>query len=94
MLFKADKSADADFFPHQIPFVATISTNKKRHRVGALFCWRRKWDFRMCDLPDKMSTGHFSPTDKLLAQFSPYSNPIFCFRLVQPTKKRHRVGAF
>ena len=49
--------------------------------------WRRKWDFRLCDLPDKMSTGHFSPMDKLLTQFSPYSNPIFIFSRISYKKK-------
>ena len=53
----------------------TSYTTKKGHQKGCPLSWRRKRDFRLCDLPDKMSTGHFSPTDKLLKQFSPYSNP-------------------
>ncbi len=62
----------------QIPL--SFFRNKKDHQKMVFICWRRKRDFRLCDLPDKMSTGHFSPTDKLLTQFSPYSNPTFFLR--------------
>ena len=53
-----------------------ILTNKSKNtQKGVFLLWRRARDSRLCDLPDKMSTGHFSPSDKLLMQFSPYSHP-------------------
>ncbi len=32
--------------------------------------------FASLEPPDKLSTGQFSPADKLLSQFSPNSNPL------------------
>ncbi len=49
------------------------------HKKSKTICLAPTWctwrDFHLCGLPDKMSTGHFSPTDKFASKFSPYSNP-------------------
>ena len=60
------------------PATHLIQKQKNRTPTLVLECdcsWRRARDSRLCDLPDKMSTGLFSPSDKLLKQFSPYSHP-------------------
>ena len=51
---------------------------KKGHRFGVLFSWRRKRDFRLCDLPDKQWVSTVYPNGKFAKQiFSIFKSPFF-----------------
>ena len=64
----------------QIPLLLTQNKRQTRNKFGFVFRWRRKRDFRLCDLPDKQWVSTVYPNGKLLTQFSPYSNPTFFLR--------------